>query len=533
MRYTFLKWVRVAVAVLFFGGLSLSFVDFSHAVPDEVAAMLASAQFVPALISACSGAVLAIAVTIFLVALTLVAGRIYCSAICPLGILQDVVSRVAGLFRRKPMILKYAPAQSWLRYSFLGLAVVTIPLGGAGWAIAWLDPYSHFGRIFSMLVRPAVMAINNGALWLAEKGKISGLFHAEIALAPLPLVIGVALFFVLIVGLAAWRGRIYCNTICPVGTLLGLFSRYSLLKLKINAETCGKCAECLKSCKAQCIDLKSGAVDHSRCVACFNCLVACDRSAMQVATSWTPRVSKPDKAGTNGSFDSGRRQFLLTATAGALVTGASVVPAMADPEEKKSEHEKSGHGKKRKFQNVITPPLAGTTESFLERCTACQLCVSACPTGVLQPSLFEYGAFHLLKPRMDYERSFCNYTCNRCTEVCPSGALPLLPVPQKQVTRLGMAHFKQTNCIVYKDNTDCGACSEHCPTKAVHMVPFRDGLVIPEVEKSLCIGCGACEFACPAEPKAILVHGAPKSKQARRPDEKPAVKPVSKDGFPF
>lgn len=533
MTIRWLKWVRVAVAVLFFTGLTLAFLNIRHLLPHHLTGWLAKVQFVPSATALITGVSLSLAAVVIL-AVTLMAGRIYCSAICPLGILQDLISRLAAPLRSKQTFLRFAPAKPWVRHFFFWATLLTIPVGGAGLGVALLDPYSNFGRIISLLARPVVALANNALLPLAEKWHWNGLYRVEITHAAPALLIGVGIFFLLLVVMAALRGRLYCNTVCPVGTLLGFLSARAFLKLKISADACGKCAECLKSCKAQCIDLKAGTVDASRCVACYNCLTACDRSAMQLKPDWTlPR--KPTTTASAPPFDAERRKFLLTAAGGALVAGATALPAIAraDNDDKKDKKKGESHGGERKYRNVITPPLAGDTETFLAHCTACQLCVSSCPTGVLQPAFLQYGPMHLLKPRMDYSQSFCNYTCHRCSEVCPTGALPFLPLPQKQVTRIGMAHFKAENCIVNVYHTDCGACSEHCPTKAVHMVPYQGGLTIPEVDKSLCIGCGACEFACPADTKAILVHGAPKSKIARRPGDGQATAPTPKNGFPF
>jgi ferredoxin-type protein NapF len=528
MNLRWLKWVRVVVAVVILCVSLLAFLNFRHVLPHGTSKVLASIQFVPATVAFAVGTGVALTTAVILV-VTLAAGRIYCSAICPLGILQDVLARMGNVLRRgRSHFLRFAPAWTKWRYSVLALTLLSVPLGGAGLMVAWLDPYSHFGRIVSVLLRPVVFYGNNLLASLAEKWEWSGIYHVNILTAPAAVLATVGAFFLVLAAMSIWRGRLYCNTICPVGTLLGLLSKRALLRLRIDPDTCGKCADCVRSCKAQCIDLKSGAVDASRCVSCYNCMTVCSRSAMRLEPAWFSSDARKSP-NSEPPFDPGRRQFLLTAASGALIAGASVLPAMADPHQK----EKDGghHGRKRLG---ITPPLAGKVETFLERCTACQLCVSACMTGVLQPSFLEYGPWHLLKPHMDYRHAFCNYNCTRCTEICPSGALTPLPLPQKRITQIGVAHFRKPHCIVYRDHTDCGACSEHCPTKAVHMVPFENGLVIPEVDESLCIGCGACEYACPVKEKAIIVSGLTEHAQARSPSSAQDLKTnVPKDGFPF
>ncbi len=143
-------------------------------------------------------------------------------------------------------------------------------------------------------------------------------------------------------------------------------------------------------------------------------------------------------------------------------------------------------------------------------CTACHLCVSACPSQVLQPSLMQYGLEGIFQPFMDYDSSYCNYECVKCSEVCPTGAILPISTEHKKTVQIGKVIFLINNCIVYTKEKSCGACAEHCPTKAVQMVSFKGARTIPRTDANICIGCGACEYACPAEPyKAIYVEGNP------------------------
>jgi len=183
----------------------------------------------------------------------------------------------------------------------------------------------------------------------------------------------------------------------------------------------------------------------------------------------------------------------------------------------------------------VAPPGSKNISRFNEICTGCSLCVAACPTGVLQPALTEYGLSGFMQPHMDYSTSFCNFDCTKCGEVCPTGAILPLPIEEKQVTQMGKAVFVKQNCVVYTDETDCGACSEHCPTKAVDMVPYKNGLMIPEVDQSICIGCGACEYPCPVdEPfKAIYVNGNAVHQEAEKPETGKKQEVDHEEDFPF
>jgi len=527
MRHS-LKWVklaRVGIASIFIAVLTVAFVDFRQILPNGIARLFAAVQFVPSVVTLVAGASLSLA-CVGILALTLLFGRVYCSTICPLGVLQDVIARVAAVFRRKKTFLRYAPSHTLIRQIFFWGVITTIPTGSAGLAVAWLDPYSHFGRIMSLLVRPLILLGNNALVPVAEKMGWTSFYHVNVIWGGMPLLTLVTGFFLILIVMAGLRERLYCNTICPVGTLLGFLSARSFFKFKIDLDACGKCANCLKSCKAQCIDLKAGTIDASRCVACFNCLDSCENEAMLFSPDWK---FSPPKTKAKDTFDPNRRALLLGTAGTILAAGAWSIPSAL----RAAPGTHAGRRLGGKFPHVVTPPTARDVDSFLARCTACQLCVSECITSVLQPSIFEYSAFDFLKPRMDFSRSFCNYDCHRCLEVCPTGALIDLPILQKQVTQVGVSRFKKKHCIVEIKGTACGACSEHCPTKAVNTVPYRNGLLLPQVREELCIGCGACEYACPAKPKAIVVEGLEQHGIARREHEAKAVNPSIQDGFPF
>jgi ferredoxin len=161
-----------------------------------------------------------------------------------------------------------------------------------------------------------------------------------------------------------------------------------------------------------------------------------------------------------------------------------------------------------KRKTPIAPPGAISFDHLREKCISCHLCVSKCPSHVLKPSFLEYGLSGMMQPEMYFEHGFCNYDCTVCGDVCPTGALTALNVEAKHLTQMGRVKFTKENCIVYYDETNCGACSEHCPTQAVHMVPYKGVLTIPETDESICVGCGGCEYVCPAIPfKAIHVEG--------------------------
>jgi ferredoxin len=323
--------------------------------------------------------------------------------------------------------------------------------------------------------------------------------------------------------------------------LLGWLAQRAAFRLTIDRGVCQKCVACLQVCKSQCINLRTGTIDASRCVGCFNCLGACDHGGIGYRLAWRRKTRPSAPTGATAACralpDPHRRAFLTgTATALAVSLGAGLRLSAQDPSapERPQSGDAGGGENPDEHTTAICPPGAASIDRFLDRCTACHLCLGACPTQVLTPAFLEYGVSGLMKPRMEYSAAFCNFDCRRCGEVCPTGAITLLDLADKQLTQLGDARFDQKKCIVVVKGTDCAACSEHCPTKAVHTIPYGDNLRLPEVTRDLCIGCGACEYACPVQPeKAIVVAGHRRHGRARKPVETKAAAPAATGDFPF
>ncbi len=538
MRRNPLKLLRVVAAAVVFAGLTAALVDYRGAVPWHVGHTLASVQLVPSLVALLTGASLALA-GVVLLALTLAFGRVYCSVICPLGVLQDVIARAAGRLRRgKAPYARYERPWTRLRWIVLGATVAGIAAGAAGVTLALVDPYSNYGRIGSEIFRPLATLANNALVSPASAVGITALYRVVPAWTSAAVLHQPLILLGLLIVLVTLRGRLYCNTLCPVGTLLGWLANRAAFRLAIDPGACTKCAACLKVCKSQCLDLRTSTIDFSRCVACYNCIGACDRQGIGYRFAWRRSAARPLPAAPRAAATAGsgpdRRSFLAgAATVLTVSLGAALAPSLrgqaAPP---------AGAGNRPDDREgdapVILPPGAGSLDRFLDRCTSCHLCVSACPTHVLTPAFLEAGWAGLFKPRMDYSLAFCNYECLRCAEVCPDGAITRFALADKQLTKVGRARFDREKCIVVVKGTDCAACSEHCPTKAVNTVPFGNNLRLPEVHDELCIGCGACEFACPVQPqKAIVVTGLRRHGRAQKVVESKAVAPVPAGDFPF
>ena len=489
-----LRRIRLIVALVFFILITLLFLDFTGTLHAWFG-WLAKMQFLPAVLA------LNVGVILFWVVLTLVFGRVYCSVICPLGVFQDVVSWFSGRRKKKKYRFSYSPAVSWLRYGMLGVFIIAM-IAGIGSVVALLAPYSSYGRIVSNLFAPVYQWGNNVLAYFAERSDSYAFYETSVWLKSLPTFIIAAGTFVVLVVLAWRNGRTYCNTICPIGTVLGFFSRYSLFRPEIDAEKCTNCSLCSRKCKAACINYKDHRIDYSRCVTCMDCIDSCKHGAI----SYKYRFGKKEIKETSetGNTNNARRSFL---TGMGLVLVSSAVKA----QEKKVDGGLAVILDKKVPARTtpLVPPGAKGLRNMRTRCTGCQLCVSVCPNQVLRPST---KLETLMQPEMSYERGYCRPECTKCSEVCPAGAILKLTPADKSATQIGHAVWVEKNCVPLRDKVECGNCARHCPTGAITMVPSdaddADSLKIPVVNVERCIGCGACENLCPARPfSAIYVEG--------------------------
>lgn len=500
-----LRNIRIGISVLLFGLITFFFLDFAEILPIGFH-RLAHLQLIPALLS------LSIGILLFLIVLTLLFGRIYCSSICPMGILQDVIARISKATGKKKKRYQYSPAKNILRWSILGLTIIGF-LGGFTMIVGLLDPYSAYGRIAVHVFKPIYMGGNNLLESIFSRFDNYTFYRVDASVVELFSLIIAVVTLVAVVVLAWKHGRTWCNTVCPVGTVLGFLSRFSLFKIRIDHDKCNGCGLCATKCKAACINSKEHDIDYTRCVDCFDCLGACRQKALNYTPSLkrTPATEEgnPVKDELSATADSSKRRFLV---AGLLAAGAAPKVVTQAQETIASMEGKKAYKK----QNPITPPGSISREHFQQRCTSCHLCVSKCPSHVLMPAFMEYGLTGIMQPTVSFEKGFCNFDCTVCGDVCPNGAILPLTVEEKHLTQMGYVVFIEENCIVYTDGTSCGACSEHCPTQAIAMVPYRDGLTIPQVNKEICVGCGGCEYVCPARPfRAVYIEGNVVQKEAK------------------
>lgn len=492
-----LRKIRLALALACFIPLTLLFLDFTGTLHAWFGWM-AKVQLLPAILA------VNVAVIVLLTLTSLLFGRIYCSVICPLGVFQDVISWIAG--KRNKYRFSYSSEKVWLRYPIMVMFIAAL-LFGVSAIVNLLEPYSIYGRIASNLLAPIYQMGNNLLAFFAERVNSYAFYSVDIWIKSAG-VLSVAIISLAVVGVLSWRyGRSYCNTICPVGTFLGLVSRFSIYKIRIDNSKCNNCGLCERSCKSSCISSKEHSIDFTRCVACFSCIDKCRHSAITYAPRFTCAKSVPkvnEIEGNENATDSSRRKFLsilalFTVSTALNAQQKKVDGGLAIIEDKQQPNRKA----------PVTPPGSHSARNFNRHCTACQLCVSVCPNQVLRPS---GDITTLLQPEMTYERGFCRPECTKCSEVCPAGAIEPITVAEKSSLQIGHAVWIEKNCVVLTDKVECGNCARHCPAGAITMVErLPKGPVsqkIPVVNVERCIGCGACEYLCPSRPfSAIYVEG--------------------------
>ncbi|MDR0449667.1 MAG: 4Fe-4S binding protein [Treponema sp.] len=418
-------------------------------------------------------------------ALSLLFGRIFCSVLCPLGTLQELFWRAGNFLRdlrakrgkvpgagkenRRPGGKDKALARGAARSGYRALPGIRYAaplLTGLGLALSFsplmvaLDPVSNFGR-------------GMGAFRLLGGGNA----------APFALIL--ALPFVLILGLAFFRGRVFCRW-CPVGLTLGLLSPAAPFGMKVSSR-CLSCGICEKKCPAACIDSRSKRIESDRCVLCFSCAAACPGGSVNYGLR--------GKAALAGES---RRFFLKGAGKASLLCGAVY---LLGPSLRLFSVSAARGGK-----NPILPPGALNGGGYRARCAGCQACVAACPVGIIKTR-------DSPRPALDYTDAGCQYNCLECGKVCPTGAIRRLDTEEKHRIRVALSSLSFERCVVNVKRESCGACAEVCPTGAITMAAYSESgvpwLTRPLLDEQYCIGCGACFAACPAEPRALSLEAVP------------------------
>ncbi len=432
------------------------------------------------------------------VALTLLLGRFFCGWVCPMGTTLDGARRL--LFRPRPdrgLAARWRRAKYYLLLSLLAGALLSVNLVGL------FDPLSLLYRTLAIVLYPAFgygvehtsMAIyhlgppftyvSEPVYWFLKATVLP--FKPLVYLLP---ALTLALFGLLV---AAERvdQRFWCRAFCPLGALYGFLARFSRLRRRPTA-LCPDCGECTATCKMGAFAPgKPSRHENAECQLCLRCLDQCQKDNR---VSFTMRSRAP-----RAPLDLGRRQVLTAVAAGAVLAPMVRLGSLArQPDE-----------------FLVRPPGAQNEGEFLSRCVRCGQCLKVCLTNGLQPVLWEGGLEGFYTPRLIPRMGYCSYSCNLCGQVCPTGAIPHLPLKEKQAADLGLAFIDQSRCIPYSEASDCLVCEEQCPVAPKKAIFFREQesitpkgervkVKLPVVDRDLCIGCGQCEHVCPVGGAAAI-----------------------------
>ena len=440
-----------------------------------------------------------IVLSLLMLALTFILGRFYCGWVCPLGTCIDY----AGFFGKSANRAKNRPLKA--RYAkFFILGIIAL-LAAFGIQTAWfLDPMVIMARFVSLNLIPAATSLFNGIFVFSIKafglyaGPVYDLYNSlktsvlgiNVYFFAHSLVIFV--FFVLVLAAALFISRAWCRFVCPLGAFYAIAAKFALLERRVT-KGCTSCALCHKVCRMGAIKPDVSYI-KGECVLCMDCVYICPEGVTEFTWKNKKRVNEQINSQQGGIT---RWQFLLFLMAAFFVMGSKFDGLF---------------GRKEPKRGVIRPPGAIPEEHFKERCIRCGNCMKVCPTNALQPVFFKSGPDGIWTPELVPEIGWCEYNCNLCGQVCPTGAIKKLPLEKKQYEKMGLAEVSRTTCFAWGQKTDCMVCEEHCPipSKAIKAEIEMIGthaLKKPVVDPNLCIGCGICQNKCPQRPeRAIKVY---------------------------
>jgi len=444
---------------------------------------------------------------------TMLLGRFFCGWICPVGSIHHFFSSLTSERKRGKHLIESNRYKRWqaTKYYLLAAALVAAVLGTG--VVGWLDPFSFLVRSLGLSILPGTNYALNVVLRAMEHSR-SALVQA--AGSGLHFVFGwlllsfkqpyfrqgvwLGLVFIFLLALNFRVTRFWCRALCPLGALLGIASRWSILGLVKSPERCEDCNRCLLRCQGG--DDPIGGVPwrQPECHLCLNCIDECPEHGLQFKFFPTQK-----SIGVNL-----QRRKVLTG----LAAGAVVVPLLRST---------AGFAVER-HERLLRPPGALDEEYFLSRCVRCGECMKVCPNNALQPALTEAGLEGLWTPVMVPRIGYCESSCVLCSQVCPTGAIWEITAKEKgwearvpsdaKPISLGTAFIDRGRCLPWAMATPCIVCEEWCPTspKAIYLQPAEVAdaenhlkqVKQPLVDPHRCVGCGACEYACPVQDRPAV-----------------------------
>jgi MauM/NapG family ferredoxin protein len=454
--------------------------------------------------------------TVVILVMTVFLGRVFCGFICPFGTIHHLVSWVKPSLKGERMVRANQKTSSQKVKYFVLIAILVAAAVGVNLA-GLLDPIAFLFRSVGLAILPGLGAGLREVFGFLAKSDIKVLnlfsYGAEVLVAPVfgydPKVYYTAWFigvlFLVILFLNRIRPRFWCRTLCPLGALLGICARFSLLRLEKDQDKCADCSLCSKACQGAASPKPGEEWKNAECMLCFNCLGSCPEDALSFRFRWSPKVNRQP--------DIGRRAVL-----GGIVAGVSL-PFLGRLD---------GQVHRVSDARLIRPPGSLPEEDFLRLCQRCGLCMKACPTNVINPALTEAGMAGFWTPHLVMILGYCEYSCTLCGSVCPTGAIKEISGKEKieRPIKIGSVYVDRGRCLPWSGNGPCIVCEEHCPTspKAIYLceeeLPQPGGkrvrVKLPYVDLKSCVGCGICEYKCPVKGRpAIRVVSAGESRSLK------------------
>ncbi len=435
-------------------------------------------------------------------------GRFFCGWICPLGTINHFFGSLKSEMKRGKTLIESNRYKKWQTTKYyLLIAALLAAFFGSG-IIGWIDPFSLLTRSLGLSIIPAGNYAVHATFKSAEHfvflplqfllGIIHLILNATILSFKQPhfrqgFFLGSLFVFLLLLNLRVTR--FWCRAICPLGALLGVASRWAILGLQKNPASCDDCNRCLLHCQGG--DDPIGGVPwrKSECHLCLNCLGECPHDGLSFKF-----FPDDDTLAVGPNL---KRRAALTS----IAAGAALVPLMRSTSAFAAE----------KNEKLLRPPGALDESDLLARCIRCGECMKVCPNNALQPSFAQAGIEGVWTPVLVPRIGYCESSCVLCTQVCPTGAIWRMTPKEKGWTvelagdttpiRIGTAFYDRGRCLPWAMATDCIVCEEWCPTspKAIYMQPAEvvdasgriKHLKQPWLNPAQCVGCGACEYACP------------------------------------
>ncbi|MEW5718156.1 MAG: 4Fe-4S dicluster domain-containing protein [Chloroflexota bacterium] len=494
--------VQILSAIFFFLLAFLTYRGFESLIPLDLYFRLDPLAAFGAMLAA-RAVIVAMLLALAAIAFGFVFGRAWCGWLCPLGALLDWIS---------PRAWRTVEAHKhWKRVKYVLLFVIFFAALLGNLSLTILDPITLLNRTFSSAFVPAlnvvVVSVETALYPIApplhplfdwiEQNWRGTILPAQQTFYQLGWML--ALVFVGVVALSWVAPRFWCRYLCPLGAVYALQAKIALLKPRA-VKDCSHCAACMRVCPTSAITVtKDGfTVDPAECVVCLDCIPACPESV--IAFQFGDRRSAVGSQ--RSDVDLTRRHLIGSA----LASIGAVALLRAAPSASRDD------------PFLVRPPGA-RENNFLAKCIRCAECVKVCPTGVLQPSLFEAGLEGFWTPILTTRLGYCDYSCNACGQVCPTGAIPPLTLEQKRQSIIGTAYIDENRCIPWASYRPCVVCEEMCPVpdKAIKLEPVDlispDGKKVhvqrPRVVADMCIGCGICEYKCPLSATAAIRVYAP------------------------